>query len=1132
MVGFSWNHWVGALRVLKGSTNRRPRQVRMARVEGLEDRALLTANLPVAVADSYQVNVDSTLIGTSVLDNDTDADNDSITEAILASGVSHGSLNLQANGTFTYTPATGFSGTDSFTYYARDAANNENSSLPATVTIQVGTAGNSPPVGTPITINVTADTQFAGGLAGTDTDGNTLTFSQGNTLAQHGTVVINSNGSFTYTPATGYTGNDSFSFKVNDGQVDSSSDALVTVHVGAAGNQAPTANSISINVALNTQFAGGLSGNDPDGDTLVFSPGAVTAAHGTVVINSDGNFTYTPDTGYSGNDSFSFKVSDGAFESITDGVVTVQVGTVGNHAPTATATSINVTLNTQFAGGLSGFDQDGDPLTFSQGSTVAAHGVVNISGSGLFTYTPNTGYTGSDSFSFKVNDGSLNSADALVTVQVAASANTPPVANPVSIEVALNTTFAGGLSATDVDGDNLTFSLGSSAAAHGTVLINPNGSFTYTPATGYTGSDSFSFKVFDGTVNSADATVTVQVAAPINHAPIANPTSISVAADTLFAGGLTATDIDNDILTFSLGTTVAAHGTVALNPNGSFTYTPNAGYTGTDSFSFKVNDGTVNSAEATVSVQVGAVVNHPPIATPTSISVTTNTTFNGTLQGTDEDGNTLSFLAGTTAAAHGTVNINANGTFTYTPETGYSGPDSFTFRVNDGIVTSANATVTVQVGAAINHPPVASPSNISVATDTTFTGSLTATDSDGDPLTFSLGTTAAAHGTVTINPDGTFLYVPASGFIGTDSFSFKVNDGTVDSAEATVSIVIGAQVNTPPVANPTTINVAANGTFTGLLTGMDVDGDSLTFLAGGVAPSHGTVQISSNGSFTYTPENGYSGDDFFSFKTNDGTVDSVSALVVVHVGGLPNNAPTVISGNGTTELNVAFSGSVSPLAVDLDGDTLAFSVVTTTSHGTLSLNPDGTFLYTPDVGFTGTDSFTFKANDGTVDSGVATFNVTVTAATAGYTVVLPSASGSIATSMRNVTPLDPAAGLINIDPNAVFANASLNATITSGASRQDRFVIRDGATTVGSIDVRGRRIFFNGTEVARITSRRAGNSLDVDFNSNASSDAITAVMERIGLKTTRRAGNETRVVRFRVSANGGSSQATIEAHKV
>lgn len=146
--------------------------------------------------------------------------------------------------------------------------------------------------------------------------------------------------------------------------------------------------------------------------------------------------------------------------------------------------------------------------------------------------------------------------------------------------------------------------------------------------------------------------------------------------------------------------------------------------------------------------------------------------------------------------------------------------------------------------------------------------------------------------------------------------------------------------------------------------------------------------------------------------------------------------------------------------------------------------------------------------------------------------MFPGTSASIATAMRDVTPLVSSASLINIDPNAVFANASLNATITSGANRQDRFVIRDGATMVGSIDVRGRRIFFNGTEVARITSRRAGNSLDVDFNSNASSDAIIAVMQRVGLKTTRRAGNETRVVRLRVSANGGSSEATIEAHKV
>ncbi|MDB5335101.1 MAG: outer rane adhesin like protein [Planctomycetaceae bacterium] len=1410
MVGFSWNSWVVALRQIGRNPTRRPRAIKMARVEGLEDRALLTANLPVAVNDTYQVTADTTLNSpTSVLDNDTDIDGDTIDQVALNSNVSHGTLSLATDGTFAYTPDTGFSGVDSFTYFARDSADSENSASPATVTLNVGSS-NHAPVARPITINVAADTPFSGGLTGTDSDNDSLTFSAGSTQASHGAATINSDGSFTYSPGSGYIGPDSFSFKVNDGTTNSA-DALVTVNVGSGADHAPTATSISINVATDTQFAGALSGNDVDGVPLTFSQGHTLAAHGTVSISQNGNFTYTPNVGYTGADSFSFAASDGTFSSTNDGIVSVQVAnpTGGNTAPVANAISIHVGLNTTFVGGLSGSDADGDPLTFSTGSIAAQHGSLGINSNGTFNYTPNTGYVGSDSFSFKVNDGTINSADALVsvtvggttnhppvaapvtindvpmntsfsgtlqgsdsdgdaltfsagstapahgTVQISAngafnytpnngftgtdsfsfkvndgtvnsadalvtlhisgsgSQNTPPVATAVNINVGLNTTFIGGLSGTDADGDPLTFSAGSTAAAHGTLNINANGSFTYTPNNNYTGSDAFSFKVNDGTVNSADALVSIQVGTASNTPPVANPVSIGVAFNTTFIGSLTGSDVDGDPLTFSAGSTAAAHGTLNINANGTFSYTPNNGYSGSDSFSFKVNDGTTNSADALVSVQVGTSSNTPPVANPISITVAMNTTFTGGLSGSDADGDPLTFLAGTITASHGAVHINTNGSFTYTPNTGYVGSDTFSFKVNDGTVNSSNGIVSVQIIATGNSPPVATPVSISVGMNTTFSGFLSGTDADGDPLTFAAGNTHPAHGTVNIASNGSFTYTPNANFTGSDSFSFRVNDGTINSADALVSIQVGTAANTPPTANSTSISVGLNTLFAGTLSGSDVDGDPLTFSAGstsaahgsviissdgsffynpapgytgsdifsfkvndgtansadgfvfvsvgsgtntppvansanigvalnttfhgtltafdadqdilvfsagGIAAIHGTVIINANGSFTYTPDTGFTGSDEFSFKVNDGTVDSADALisvtvgtasntppvahpatvstpkdvalsgsligtdvdgdpltfsagatapmhgsvtvnsngtftyipdagfvgfdlftfkvndgtvdspagnVIVHVIGTPNGAPTVSNGSGNVATNVTFDGSVSPLAVDHEGDPLTFSVVTPPTHGSLTLNPDGTFAYTPDTDFVGSDFFTFKANDGSFDSNVATFNLNVSDVAGGFTLILSDNPGTIATS-RSVVPLDGSASLINVAPTVNFANAAVTARITSGASSQDRFVLTDG----GSVDIRGRKIRVNGTEVARISGGRGGQALEIAFNSSATTDSVQAVIQRIGLRTTRRSGSDPRVVQITVNADGFSSSASIVANKV
>src|SRR5205823_2741769 len=308
-------------------------------------------------------------------------------------------------------------------------------------------------------------------------------------------------------------------------------------------------------------------------------------------------------------------------------------------------------------------------------------------------------------------------------------------------------------------------------------------------------------------------------------------------------------------------------------------------------------------------------------------------------------------------------------TVTYTPAANYNWPDSFTFKANDGTVDSAIATVAVTV-TPVNDAPVATAQSVTTNQDTAKAISLTASDVDGDTLTYVV-VTAPTHGTLSGTAPN-LTYTPVAGYFGSDSFTFKANDGTVDSAAATVSLTV-VHVNHAPVAAAQTATTAEDTAKAIVLTATDADGDPLTYsvVAG---PLHGALSgVAPN--LTYTPAANYNGADSFTFKANDGTVDSVAAtvsLTVVHV----NHAPVAAAQTATTAEDTA--KAIVLTRTDADRDPLTYSVVAGPAHGALSgVAPNLT--YTPAANYNGADSFTFKANDGTVDSSAATVSLTITA---------------------------------------------------------------------------------------------------------------------------------------------------------
>jgi VCBS repeat-containing protein len=270
---------------------------------------------PVATVDTYSTNEDQALIigAAGVLLNDTDADNDPLT-AILVSGVQHGTLALNANGSFSYTSDVNYNGPDSFTYKANDGQADSNV---ATVSLAV-TPVNDAPVASNDIYALNEDTTLTASVLANDTDvdGNALTVSRVSDPA-HGTVTL-ANGSFTYTPATNYNGADSFTYKANDGQADSNV-ATVSLTVTPV-NDVPVARNDSYatteHKVLTVNAAAGVLANDSDvdGDTL-YATMVSGPTQGKLTFNSDGSFVYKPLGHYDGPDSFRYKAFDGSASS-------------------------------------------------------------------------------------------------------------------------------------------------------------------------------------------------------------------------------------------------------------------------------------------------------------------------------------------------------------------------------------------------------------------------------------------------------------------------------------------------------------------------------------------------------------------------------------------------------------------------------------------------------------------------------------------------------------------------------------------------------------------------------------------------------------------------------------------------
>ena len=397
--------------------------------------------------------------------------------------------------------------------------------------------------------------------------------------------------------------------------------------------------------------------------------------------------------------------------------------------PTVQAQTLSTPEDTALPITLTGTDSYGLPLTFSI-VTGPTHGAFK-GASPLFTYTPTTNYYGTDSFTFRASNGYQQSTTATVSITIAPVNDAPIAANQAS-SLMKNATVAITLAATDAEKSPLTYSI-VTPPAQGT-LTGTGTARTYAPAVGFIGTDSFTFKAYDGQAYSNIATVSIVVKAG-NTPPVALDQWVGTDKDKPAYPTMKATDVDGDPLTF-IFVARPTHGAVWTRGTiggPDFTYSPTTGYVGLDSFTFKVSDGVGESNIATVTINVH-VKNTVPIAVNQAMDATAGIANPLTLTGTDVDKDQLVYII-VTPPGHGDITGTAPN-LSFTPDADYLGADYLTFKVYDGQANSSIGTVNITVCLDNNTPPVAN--TLSVATDMNKQAypTMKATDADGDPLTY------------------------------------------------------------------------------------------------------------------------------------------------------------------------------------------------------------------------------------------------------------------------------------------------------------------------------------------------------------------------------------------------------------
>jgi gliding motility-associated-like protein len=802
---------------------------------------------PTANNNSITTNEDVPVTLPSIQSNDTDSDGNVVTSTIDLDPTTAGQQTTltTANGTWslntitgdvTFSPSSNFNGTASINYTIQDNSGLASNSASLTVIV---TPVNDAPNAVDDNASTNEDTAVLIDVTSNDTDTDGAINDASVTIVTNptnGTVTVNpTTGEVTYTPNAGFNGTDSFTYSVCDNgtplpaQCDQ---ATVTVTVNAV-NDPPVVDNDSNTIA---EDGGSATGDltdtgdiDPDGTTLTVNTTPVDGPNnGTISINSDGTYSYTPNAGFNGQDTIVVSVCDNGtpLPAICVNDTLIITVTPINDAPNAVDDVASTNEDTPVVIDVTNNDTDTDGSINDASVTIVTNptnGTVTVNPTtGEVTYTPNAGFNGTDFFTYSVCDNGTplpaQCDQATVTVTVNA-VNDPPVVDNDSNTIAEDGGSAtGDLTDTgDSDPDVTTLTVNTTPVDgpnNGSISINADGTYSYTPNAGFNGQDTIVFSVCDnGTPLPAicvNDTLIITVT-PINDAPNAVDDNATTNEDTAVLIDVTSNDTDTDGSINDASVTIVTNptnGTVTVNPTtGEVTYTPNAGFNGTDSFTYSVCDnGTPLPAQcdqATVTVTVNAVNDPPVVDNDANTIAEDGGSATGDLTDTgdsDPDGTTLTVnTTHVDGPNNGTITINSDGTYSYTPNAGFNGQDTIVVSVCDSGTPlpeiCVNDTLIITV-TPVNDAPNATLDVASTYENISVTVIVVSNDTDTDGNIDESSLTLVdqpTNGSATVNATtGEITYTPNNGFTGIDTLIYQIcDDGSpLPSACDTAMVVI------------------------------------------------------------------------------------------------------------------------------------------------------------------------------------------------------------------------------------------------------------------------------------------------------------------------------------------------------
>jgi len=898
------------------------------------------------------------------------------------------------DGELVYTPNAGFMGVDFFTYTITDLFGQTAEAL---VTITVGeSTENQEPIALdddfttignePITVDVVSND--------VDPDGDELTVTEILNPPTSGTVVINDDGTITYTPdSDAEPGEYEFEYVVcDDGEPPLCDTALVVIMVEPSNENMPP-------VAVNDQFdttgdepvTVDVTANDidPDGDELTVTEILNPPTSGTVVINDDGTITYTPDPNAEpGEYDFEYVVCDDGEPPLCDtAIVVIAVDTeISNTAPIAVDDAVDIEVDEQIIIDILANDSDaeGDNLTVTI-VTNPANGVAIVNADGTVTYSPNPGFEGTDVFEYEICDDGIPSLCDIAEVTVTIGEPTELSANPdiayttegtfINIDVLSNDTGNGLMITETTEPEN------------GALVILPSGEIQYIPNDGFIGTDYFFYTVCDVNGDCVTAAVSITVLpadAPNQNPTLGNDQAVTTVVDPVIIDVLANdSDPNNNPLTVTEILNPPTAGIVVINEDGTITYTPDPDADpGEYTFDYVACDDQdpplCDTAMVVVAVGV-SLSNNPPIAVDdfATTDMSTSIVIDVLANDFEPDGEELIVKFGS-EPANGTVEIDGGGLVLYSPENGFSGTDYFLYIIcdngNPALADTALVTVTVMgipLEGLLNAEPdiVQTPINTSVNVDVLsndlWEGAVSIKEY-----------TQPANGIIAGQPDAenptSFTYIPTLDFTGQDYFVYWITDASGNCDSTLVSINVFNSPNMPPLAGNDQATTDVNTPIIITVLGNDSDPENGPLTVTDVinGPANGVVEVNDDGTINYIPDAGFIGEDAFDYIVCDEEVPPLcdTATVVIAVGtDLTNDPPVAVDDSyGMDPNNVLFFELLANGDFDPNGDNIIITENTfpIDGEGMLTIfNNQGSGQYIPPDDFEGTVNFLYVLCD-------------------------------------------------------------------------------------------------------------------------------------------------------------------------